>query len=140
MPGKRCAPADSLSGTGRAVRGKRPQLRGHVPAGVRRTVFVPLRNGVPQQRQSGAVAGRCDEKFIRFLVWANRVGTTADPSGFTEALYYIGGAGSGRWNAHWNSADGEGIHFGFDGSLVTPVSQENRPVNVAVRYLVKAKN
>ena len=34
---------------------------------------------------------------------------------------------------------GSGAHrFGLDTSLVTPTAEENRPVNMAVRYLIRA--
>jgi hypothetical protein len=54
-----------------------------------------------------------------------------------------------RYSSYWNSAvsqapqhGGEGADqsgsFGVDISRVTPTANENRPINIAVRYLIRA--
>ena len=50
------------------------------------------------------------------------------------AFYNKGGALRANTGYPWG-----GQAYGFDASRVVPTAQENRPVNVAVRYLVRAR-
>ncbi|GAB1255380.1 phage tail protein [Desulfovibrio falkowii] len=61
-----------------------------------------------------------------------------------HAIGWKGGWGSGPFYS-WNSGDrgsggnGQGTSWGFDASRVVPTADENRPVNTAVRYLMRAR-
>ena len=50
------------------------------------------------------------------------------------AFYTVMNAGNG------NMSGGTGIYRGFNASLVVPTANEDRPINRAVRYLIKAKS
>ena len=65
----------------------------------------------------------------------NLYGVLHGPSG----AFYEPGKNSGRAvykDTGWSATI---ARFAFTSSLVTPVGNENRPVNVAVRYLIRAK-
>lgn len=61
-----------------------------------------------------------------------------------HAIGWKGGWGSGPFYS-WNSGDrgsggnGQGTSWGFDASRIVPTADENRPVNMAVRYLMRAR-
>lgn len=63
-----------------------------------------------------------------------------------HAMGWYDGAGTGPfYNAGctWDrgsAGNGMGAKFGFDVSKVVPTSNENRPINKAVRYLIRAKS
>ncbi len=62
----------------------------------------------------------------------------------TTGILGVGGTGSFYSSTSTNRASTEAGYYGnaylnFDASLIIPTSNENRPVNIAVNYLIKAK-
>ena len=70
----------------------------------------------------------------------NIYGTIA---GYNGGIRAMGGAFAPGWNENAASAGNTfNIPCGvqFDASRIVPTAEENRPVNTAVRYLVRARN
>lgn len=60
-------------------------------------------------------------------------GPSANPNVISGAFYYGGTASMG------GVGEGQDWILGFDASRVVPTANENRPINRAVRYLIRAK-
>lgn len=63
-------------------------------------------------------------------------------AGYNGGIRAMGGAFAYRWHEYATSAGNNfNIPSGvqFDASLIVPTAEENRPVNTAVRYLVRAR-
>ncbi|MBP2629473.1 MAG: hypothetical protein H6Q70_101 [Firmicutes bacterium] len=82
--------------------------------------------------QSGAL-GQLQGDSIRNITGQVAGGSIEEDSAATYGAIYISGVYPGA-NHGWND-----YGWAFDASRIVPVANENRPVNKAVIYLIKAK-
>lgn len=70
---------------------------------------------------------------IRNITGKTTMGTVEDTGNPFHGVFYNSGTFSGAGSG-WTD-----YGLGFDASLVVPTGNENRPINKAVKYLIKAK-
>lgn len=86
---------------------------------------------------NSAELGVLQEDAIRNITGEINIEVRSVTSKYADGVFYIGqntdygDDSEGNW--------GEGFRAKFDASRVVPVAKENRPINKAVRYFIKAK-
>ena len=86
---------------------------------------------------NSASLGELQGDAIRNITGEINVEVRSVASKYAYGAFYIGqdtDVGDDR-EGNW----GEGFRAKFDASRVVPVAEENRPINKAVRYFIKAK-
>ncbi len=92
------------------------------------------KNGITSTTYSSGILGETQGDSIRNI------------SAYFEAIgnYWTYGGAIASVNLYGTGSEGGANHyrdsqFIFDTSVIVPTSNENRPINIAVRYLIKAK-